>query len=86
VVNGGRPPGAPRSVRSRHCGAIAWNGLSNKADGPVKARIRDLVLPALMRQMTARGSLDWMFDYRIDWDASVSDAGSVTTVRAAGRP
>jgi len=53
-----------------------------KADGPVKARIRDLVLPALMRRMTARGSLDWMFDYRIDWDASTSPGDRTPAERA----
>ncbi|HSK55292.1 MAG TPA: NAD(P)/FAD-dependent oxidoreductase [Jiangellales bacterium] len=58
-----------------------------KADGPVKARIRDLVLPALMRRMTAKGSLDWMLDYRIDWDASVCEARPGEAVaRTAAQP
>ncbi len=58
-----------------------------KADGPVKARIRDLVLPALMRRMTAKGSLNWMLDYRIDWDASVCEARPGEAVaRTAAQP
>jgi 2-polyprenyl-6-methoxyphenol hydroxylase-like FAD-dependent oxidoreductase len=38
-----------------------------KAQGVVGAAIRDLVLPMIMRRMAAGNSLDWMYDYRIDW-------------------
>jgi len=31
--------------------------------------IRDLLLPVFLRRMVARNSLNWMYDYRVDWDA-----------------
>jgi len=43
-----------------------------KAQGPVGAMIRDLVLPAILRRIAAKGSLNWMYDYRIDWASPVS--------------
>jgi 2-polyprenyl-6-methoxyphenol hydroxylase-like FAD-dependent oxidoreductase len=45
-------------------------GGDGKALGPVGARIRDLVMPVIMRRMAAGKALDWMYDYRIDWDAT----------------
>lgn len=42
-----------------------------KAQGPVGAAIRDLVLPIFMRRMAAKNSLGWIYDYRIDWQAPV---------------
>jgi 2-polyprenyl-6-methoxyphenol hydroxylase-like FAD-dependent oxidoreductase len=44
---------------------------TGKAPGPVGAWIRDLVMPVVMRQIAKRGSLAWMFDYRIDWNGKV---------------
>jgi 2-polyprenyl-6-methoxyphenol hydroxylase-like FAD-dependent oxidoreductase len=44
---------------------------TGKAPGPVGAWIRDLVMPAVMRQIARKGSLAWMFDYRIDWHSKV---------------
>ena len=38
-----------------------------KAQGPVGAAIRDLVLPLFLRRM----ALGWMYDYRITWDEPV---------------
>ena len=40
-----------------------------KALGPVAARLRDLMMPMIMRRMASGRSLDWMYDYRIDWEA-----------------
>src|SRR5690606_18387223 len=42
-----------------------------KAQGPVGAFIRDLILPVFLRRMAARNELSWMYDYRIDWRAPV---------------
>jgi 2-polyprenyl-6-methoxyphenol hydroxylase-like FAD-dependent oxidoreductase len=42
-----------------------------KAQGPVGAMIRDLVLPMVTKRMVTPESLSWLFDYRIDWNASV---------------
>lgn len=52
----------------RH-GKRSGNG---KAQGPIGAGVRDLVLPIIMRRMTANHSLDWMYDYRIDWHEPVA--------------
>jgi 2-polyprenyl-6-methoxyphenol hydroxylase-like FAD-dependent oxidoreductase len=47
-----------------------------KAQGRIGAMIRDLVLPVIVRKMVASNSLAWMYDYRIDWAATVrSTAG-----------
>lgn len=40
-----------------------------KAQGRFGAMIRDLLLPVFLRRMVARNSLNWMYDYRVDWDA-----------------
>ena len=42
-----------------------------KAQGPVGAAIRDLVLPVFLRGMASRNTLGWMYDYRIAWDERV---------------
>ncbi len=44
-----------------------------KAQGRFGAMIRDLLLPVFLRRMAARNSLNWMYDYRVDWDALVRD-------------
>ena len=52
----------------RH-GKRSGNG---KAAGPVAARIRDAVLPIIIRRMVEGHQLDWMYEHRIDWDARVA--------------
>lgn len=42
-----------------------------KAQGPVGAFFRDLIMPVFLRRMAARNELSWMYDYRIDWHAPV---------------
>ena len=42
-----------------------------KAQGAIGAGVRDLVLPMIMRRMATGASLNWIYDYRIDWDAPV---------------
>lgn len=64
----------------RH-GKRSGNG---KAGGPVSARFRDLVLPMIMRRMAAGSSLDWMYDYRIDWDAPLVEARGCCGLRSGG--
>ena len=43
-----------------------------KAPGRIGARIRDLMMPMIVRKMVAGNSLSWMYDYRIDWSAPVT--------------
>ncbi|MEU3167439.1 FAD-dependent monooxygenase [Streptosporangium sp. NPDC006930] len=45
---------------------------SGKAPGAVGAFLRDLTLPAIMRQVDRRNALAWIHDYRISWDGPVS--------------
>jgi 2-polyprenyl-6-methoxyphenol hydroxylase-like FAD-dependent oxidoreductase len=45
-----------------------------KAPGRLGAKIRDLMLPTIMQKMAASNSLNWMYDYRIDWLAPVRSA------------
>ncbi|GAA3127765.1 FAD-dependent monooxygenase [Planomonospora alba] len=47
---------------------------TGKAPGPAGAFVRDLVLPAVMRHLTRRNTLAWMYDHRIAWDEPVSAA------------
>jgi 2-polyprenyl-6-methoxyphenol hydroxylase-like FAD-dependent oxidoreductase len=42
-----------------------------KAQGPIGAAIRDLVLPLLVRSQAKGNPLGWMYDYRIRWDEPV---------------
>jgi 2-polyprenyl-6-methoxyphenol hydroxylase-like FAD-dependent oxidoreductase len=43
-----------------------------KAQGRVGAAIRDVFLPVIMRKMAASNSLNWIYDYRIDWETPVA--------------
>ena len=45
-----------------------------KAQGWFGVRVRDFVLPMIMRRMVTSNSLAWMYDYRIDWPARVGGA------------
>ncbi|MBG0813910.1 FAD-dependent monooxygenase [Planomonospora sp. ID82291] len=47
---------------------------SGKAPGAVRAFLRDLTLPMIMRQVDKRNSLAWMHDHRISWDDRVTTA------------
>jgi 2-polyprenyl-6-methoxyphenol hydroxylase-like FAD-dependent oxidoreductase len=40
---------------------------SGKAAGPIAARIRDAVLPTVVRRFATSEALSWITDYRIDW-------------------
>jgi 2-polyprenyl-6-methoxyphenol hydroxylase-like FAD-dependent oxidoreductase len=63
---------AYEAARRARVEAVVKQGRRNgtgKADGPVKARIRDLVLPMIMHRLAAANALAWQTDYRIDWDA-----------------
>jgi 2-polyprenyl-6-methoxyphenol hydroxylase-like FAD-dependent oxidoreductase len=43
-----------------------------KAQGPVRAMVGDLVLPMIMRRLTAGNSFSWMYDHHIDWPTPVT--------------
>jgi FAD-dependent urate hydroxylase len=45
---------------------------NSKAAGPVARVLRDLMIPFLLKRVANGGSLAWMHDYRIDWDAKVA--------------
>jgi FAD-dependent urate hydroxylase len=47
---------------------------SGKTPGAVGAFLRDLMLPAIMRQVDRRNALAWIHDHRISWDEPVSAA------------
>jgi 2-polyprenyl-6-methoxyphenol hydroxylase-like FAD-dependent oxidoreductase len=63
-----------KRLRQQRVERVVAQGKRNgngKAQGRVGAKIRDLMLPAIMRRMVATNALDWMYDYRIDWQAPV---------------
>ena len=45
---------------------------NSKAAGPVGRVLRDLMMPAILKRVANGGSLAWMHDYHIDWDAKVA--------------
>jgi FAD-dependent urate hydroxylase len=45
---------------------------NSKAAGPVARVLRDLMMPAILKRVADGGSLAWMHDYHIDWDAKVA--------------
>jgi 2-polyprenyl-6-methoxyphenol hydroxylase-like FAD-dependent oxidoreductase len=45
---------------------------SGKAAGPIAARIRDVMMPIIVRRFATPEAQAWMHDYRIDWNTSVS--------------
>lgn len=64
-------------LRRRRAEAVVAYGdrnASGKAAGPIAAKIRDAMLPFILRQVAASHgrSLAWLFGHRIDWDATVS--------------
>ncbi|MEU4406901.1 NAD(P)/FAD-dependent oxidoreductase [Streptosporangium sp. NPDC023963] len=51
---------------------------SGKAPGAVGAFLRDLTLPAVMRQVDKRNALAWIHDHRISWDDPVPAASATS--------
>ena len=45
---------------------------NSKAAGPVGRVLRDLMMPMILKRVANGGSLAWMHDYHIDWDAKVA--------------
>jgi len=45
---------------------------NSKAAGPVAQVLRDLMLPVVLKRVANGGSLAWMHDHHIDWDAKVA--------------
>jgi 2-polyprenyl-6-methoxyphenol hydroxylase-like FAD-dependent oxidoreductase len=45
---------------------------NSKAAGPVGRVLRDLMMPVILKRVASGGSLAWMHDYHIDWDAKVA--------------
>ena len=45
---------------------------NSKAAGPIVRVLRDLMMPAILKRVANGGSLAWMHDYHIDWDAKVA--------------
>ncbi|MHA6763577.1 FAD-dependent monooxygenase [Streptacidiphilus sp. PAMC 29251] len=68
---------ALRRPRVERIIAMAARTNSNKAAGPVARVVRDLVMPVAMKLVKPEKSA-WQFEYRIDWDTPVRDAGHPT--------
>jgi len=60
-----------RRARVERIVAYGRRNGSGKAPGAVGAFLRDLTLPAIMRQADRRNALAWIHDYRISWDDPV---------------
>jgi FAD-dependent urate hydroxylase len=45
---------------------------NSKAAGPVGRKIRDFMMPTILKRVANSGSLAWMHDYHIDWSAKVA--------------
>jgi FAD-dependent urate hydroxylase len=45
---------------------------NSKAAGPVGRKIRDFMMPTILKRVANSGSLAWMHDYHIDWSAEVA--------------
>lgn len=59
-----------RAARRERVERVVAHGRRNgsgKMQGPVGAAIRDLILPLVMRQLAAKDSLRWLYDYRVEW-------------------
>jgi 2-polyprenyl-6-methoxyphenol hydroxylase-like FAD-dependent oxidoreductase len=66
-----------RRARAEKIIALAAKTNGDKAAGPVARVFRDLAMLAmtkLVKPETMARKLDWQFNYRIDWDAPVTDA------------
>ncbi len=59
-----------RRPRVERVVAFGARSSSNKAPGPIARRVRDLVLPIILKRF-ATASQDWLFGHHIDWDAPV---------------
>jgi FAD-dependent urate hydroxylase len=45
---------------------------NSKAAGPVGRKIRDFMMPMILKRVANAGSLAWMHDYHIDWGTKVA--------------
>lgn len=45
---------------------------NSKAAGPIARRLRDLMMPMILRRVANGESLTWMHDYHIDWQEKVA--------------
>src|SRR5829696_7708794 len=45
---------------------------NSKAAGPIARKIRDLMMPMILKRVANGGALAWMHDYHIDWSAKVA--------------
>ena len=45
---------------------------NSKAAGPIARKIRDFMMPMVLKRVASGGSLAWMHDYHIDWSAKVA--------------
>ena len=56
-------------------GVVMKVGLDENADPyseeTCRCWFRDMILPMIMRRVVATKGMDWMLDYRVDWDEPV---------------
>ncbi|HET9224404.1 MAG TPA: hypothetical protein VFO07_17965, partial [Roseiflexaceae bacterium] len=43
------------------------------ASNPVQVWFRDLMMPVFLKLFANPAALDWIYDYKVDWEAPVSD-------------
>jgi FAD-dependent urate hydroxylase len=71
-----------RRARVERVIAAAARTNSDKAAGPVARVLRDLVMPLAMKLLAKPEKMAWQFDYRIDWDAPVTEVPDRVAVPA----
>jgi FAD-dependent urate hydroxylase len=62
-------------LRRRRVERIVAHGArtsNSKAAGPFARKIRDFMMPMILKRVANAGSLAWMHDYHIDWTAKVA--------------
>jgi 2-polyprenyl-6-methoxyphenol hydroxylase-like FAD-dependent oxidoreductase len=59
---------------------------SGKAAGPVGARIRDAIMPTVVRRFASAQALAWMTDHRIDWHTEAGASSQQVSRNAADTP
>jgi 2-polyprenyl-6-methoxyphenol hydroxylase-like FAD-dependent oxidoreductase len=54
-------------------------GNQKAASNPVARWLRDLLMPMILKRFANAGSLDWLYSYKVVWDAPAAAAGGTET-------
>jgi 2-polyprenyl-6-methoxyphenol hydroxylase-like FAD-dependent oxidoreductase len=60
---------AERIVRSSRA-----RGQNKAITNPIMRRLRDLTLPFFLKRFANSDSLNWLYDYKVDWDEPLEEA------------